>query len=315
MPIIKQRSQLAAKIETVSGTAETLTATEAAFNVFDLQMQANISMQERPGNGSFSFLPAISDMRQATVSFKTEIYGTGTGTVPAWASTFLPACGWTAAAGVFTPKSESPGTNVKTLTMAHYVDGYRVLMRGCAGTFKIVAETGKIAMIEWTFQGAYVDLTTQTLLAPTYPTTLPFRVANAPFSWGSWQPCCGRIEIDAGNQVALRPCQTQADGSGIAAAHINGRRVTISMDPEMVTPSGGATPWADWTGHTERAFSLELQDATDQITIAAPKAQILNAQQADRGGIVTANITLGANRNSAAGNDELSLTFAAYSAP
>jgi len=312
VPVIKQRSLLAAKTEVTSGTAETLAAADGAFNVFDLQMQANISMQERMGSGSFSMLPSIGDLRQATVSFKTEIYGTGTGTVPAWASTFLPACGWTAAALVFTPKTESPGAAVKTLTMAHYVDGYRILMRGCAGTFKIVAETGKIAMIEWTFTGAYVELANATLLAPTYPTTLPFRVSNAPFSLGAWQPCCNRIEIDAGNQVAVRPCQTQSDGSGIAAAHINGRRVTMSMDPEMVL-TGTATPWADWTSHTERAFSLELQDTTDQVTFAAPKAQILNAQQADRGGIVTANLQLGANRNSAAGNDELSITFAAFS--
>jgi len=310
MPLVKQKSLLAAKIETTSGTAESLTSAEAAYNVFDLVMNASITVTERMGNGSFSSLTGITEARAATCTFRTEIYGDGAGGVPAWADVFFPACGWVKAGAVFSPASGTPGTSIKTLTLAHYVDGYRKVMRGCAGSFKIVCETGKLAHIEWTFSGVYVDLEAAALLTPTYPTRAPIRVANAPFTLGSWTPCFARFEADAGNNVMLRPCQTAADGSGLAAAHITGRKVVCNFDPEMTLP-GTFAPWTDWIDHTERALSLELQDADDSITIAAPKAQVLNAQEADRNGIVTANIQLGCNRSASAGDDELTITFAA----
>ena len=104
MPLLKKLSVLAAKIETTSGTAESLTASDAAYNVFDLSMQPNIAMTERTGQGAFSQLPAVRELTGGTCSFRTEVYGSGAGGVPGWASTFLPACGWVNSAGTFSPR-------------------------------------------------------------------------------------------------------------------------------------------------------------------------------------------------------------------
>lgn len=310
MPLLKKKHVLAAKIETTSGTAESLTASEAAFNVFDLSMQPNIAFTERQGNGSFSQMPAVRELMGGTCSFKTEVYGSGAGGVPGWASTFLPACGWVNSTGTFSPKSELPGTNVKTLTIGTYIDGVRHLMRGCSGTFTMNFETGKLASINWTFTGVWVSSSDVAILAPTYPTALPIRVANATFTIGSWSPCFQNLTIDAGNEVFLRECATNTDGSGYATAVITGRKVTGSINPEAELLATRPN-YDDWIASTERAFSLAIQNATDKITVAMPKWQITNLQDGDRNGVVTHEINFQANKSAAAGNDEMTIAFAA----
>ena len=62
MPLLRRKSVLAAKIESTSGTAESLSASDAAFNVFDLTMTPTIAMTPRPSQGSFSSLPAVPEL-------------------------------------------------------------------------------------------------------------------------------------------------------------------------------------------------------------------------------------------------------------
>lgn len=310
MPLLRRKSVLAAKIETTSGTAESLTASEAAFNVFDITMTPNIAMTPRPSQGSFSSLPSVPELYGGTCTFRTEVYGSGSGGVPGWASTFLPACGWTNSAGTFSPKSETPGSNVKTLTIGAYIDGNRMLMRGCAGTFSMTFETGKIAVINWTFTGVFVSQTAVALLAPTYPTALPLRVGNATFSIGAWSPCFQQMTIDAGNTVVLRECATNTDGSGYAAAIITDRSVTGSINPEMEL-DGTKDNYDLWTSSTEEALAFSLQNATDKFALAAPKLQRTTVAMGDRNGVVTDEIAFQCNKSAAAGNDELTFTFSA----
>lgn len=310
MPLLKKISLLAAKIETTSGTAESLTNAEAAFNVFDLNMQPTIAFTERQGNGSFSHMPAVRELMGGTCTFRTEIYGSGAGGVPGWASTFLPACGWVNSAGTFSPKSELPGSSVKTITLGAYINGKRHLMRGCSGTFTINYETGKLASINWTFTGVWSSTTDVAILAPTYPTALPIRVSNATFTIGTWSPCFQNLTIDAGNEVFLRECATNTDGSGYASAVITGRKVTGSINPEGELIATRPN-YDDWIASTERAFSIAIQNATDKVTVAMPKFQIQNLQDGERNGVVTDEITFQANKSAAAGNDEMTIAFAA----
>tara|TARA_R110000868_G_scaffold290945_3_gene551164 strand:+ start:824 stop:1762 length:939 start_codon:yes stop_codon:yes gene_type:complete len=311
MPLLRRKSVLAAKIESTSGTAESLAAADAAFNVFDLTMTPTIAMTPRPSQGSFSSLPAVPELYGGTCTFRTEIYGSGAGGVPGWASTFLPACGWTAAGGVFTPKSELPGSAVKTLTLGAYIDGNRILMRGCSGTFTMTFETGKIASINWTFTGVWAGSSAQTLLAPTYPTALPLRVGNATFTFGSgYSPCFQSLTLDAGNTVVLRECATNTDSSGYASAVITNRLPTGTVNPESEL-DGTKDNYDLWTSMTEEAVAFSIQNATDKFAVAAPKAQRTNVQMGDRNGLVTDEITFQCNKSAAAGNDELSFTFSA----
>lgn len=308
MPLLKKLSVIGAQIETTSGTAETITGADVTHNVYDIDFQPDIEFLERENQGAFGLRAGQTGARGATVKFKTDIYGDDAGGVPGWASTFLPACGWVNSGGVFSPKSETPGSNVKTITIGGWMDGRKALIVGCAGTFKMMFESGKPAFIEWEFKGVWNPVTDVAVPTGTYPTIVPLKVMGATFTLGSWAPCFAKMEIDAGNVVELRECQTST--YGFASAIITNRMVKGTMDPEAALVAS-ADPFGDWVAGTERALAFSIQDANDKFALAAPKVQITNVQQADRKGMVVDQVSFNCNRSTAAGNDELTITFSA----
>lgn len=310
MPLLKRYSVLAAKIETTSGTAESLSNSDGAFNVYDMTFQHVTTTDERRGQGAFSPLAQVPGLRLGRFTFKSDLQCDGSGGVPGWASTFLPACGWVNATGTYSPKTEAPGSNVKTLTIGGYVNGRKQVIRGAAGTFKINLPTGKHATIEWDFLGAYVAKSDASVLTPTYPTIIPMRAVAETLTWGSITPIVESVVIDAGNEVIAREDATQSDASGIASAIITGRRPVITLNPEAALVAS-ATYWADFYAMTERAFTYEIDNGTDRFVIAAPAAQVQQVAEGERNDLLTDEIVLQCNRSAAAGNDELTLQFAA----
>jgi hypothetical protein len=307
MPLLRRRAVFAAKVETTIGTAESLTGAEGAFNARDFTIQPNVPITRREGQGGFNYLPGIAEGMQGTCTVTMDMAYDGT-TVPTWASVLLPACGWVATTGVFSPLSEGPGTNVKTLTIGHYKDGKRALLSGAMGTFKIMAPTGKMASIEFTFTGKYSTNETDTaLIAPTYPTTLPLRVAAGALTWNSVALCTSNVEVDAGNSVIMRECMNATDRSGFVSAIVTNRQPVITADPEselVATQDRDAL----WLTSSPQAFSMQIGATGTSVTIAAPKAQLENKQQGNRNDMMTDDLTWLATKGSAA-DTELTITF------
>jgi hypothetical protein len=233
--------------------------------------------------------------------------------IPTWASVLLPACGWVDAAGVFSPKSEGPGSNVKTLTIGHYKDGKRTLLSGAMGTFTITCPTGKVAYITFTFTGKYSSNETDTaLITPTYPTTIPLRFAAGAFTFNSVALCTSTATVDAGNSVIMRECVNASDRSGYVSALVTNRAPVITADPESVLV---ATQDRDalWLTSSPQALSITLNGTgTSSVVIAAPKAQIENKQQGNRNDMMTDDLTWLATAGSSA-DTELTITFNADS--
>lgn len=92
--LIRKR-QLAAKIESVEGTAESLTATEAKFLAYNPKVSHDIEMFTRaPVSSSFSAMGKIAGKRPAGISFRLELRGSGVKTTdPVWI-TLLKGCGF-----------------------------------------------------------------------------------------------------------------------------------------------------------------------------------------------------------------------------
>ena len=307
MPLLRRRAVFAAKVEGTIGTAESLTGAEGAFNARDFSIQPTVAVTRREGQGGFNYLPGIAEGMQGTCTVTMDMAYDGT-TVPTWASVLLPACGWVATAGVFSPLSEGPGTNVKTITIGHYKDGKRSPLSGAMGTFKIMAPTGKMASIEFTFTGKYSTNETDTaLIAPTYPTTLPLRVAAGALTWNSVALCTSNVEVDAGNSVIMRECMNATDRSGFISAIVTNRQPVITADPEselVATQDRDAL----WLTSSPQAFSMQIGVAGTSITVAAPKAQLENKQQGNRNDMMTDDLTWLATKGSAA-DTELTITF------
>ncbi len=307
--LLRRRSVFAAKVETTVGTAESLSGTDGAFNAEEFTIQPNVAMTRREGQGGFNYLAGVPEGMQGTCTVRMGMSYNGTD-IPSWASVLLPACGWVDTAGVFSPVTQGPGGagGVKTLTIGHYKDGKLALLSGAMGTFKIMAPTGKQAMIEFTFTGKYSSNETDTaLIAPTYPTVLPLRVAAGALTFNSVNLCTSNVEVDAGNSVVMRECVNATDRSGFVSAIVTNRQPVITADPESVLV---ATQNRDslWLSSSPQAFSLRIGATGSSIKIDAPKAQIENKQQGNRNDIMIDDLTFLCTAGSSV-DTELTITF------
>lgn len=309
MTLLKRKRILAAKTEATPGTAESLTASEAAFNVYELTVQQEIEKTTREGQGSFGHLPSVSGGHKGRITFKTDLGWDGTATEPAWADTFFPACGLVKSTNTYTPRSEAPGTNVKTLTMAVYEDGRRKLMRGCVGTFRLVCETGKPAMIEWDFIGIWTTPTDVTLLTPTYPTVAPLRYASGVTEFNSVAMQCQSVTLDVGNTTYLREGTAASNISGYIAGCITNRRPTITANPESKL-IGTQDRYLFFRDSTEYVLTFEIAGpSSSKIVVSAPKATIENIQDADRESLIIDDLTFLCCQNGSTADQEFSIVF------
>jgi len=315
-PLLTRRRVLAAKIETTPGDPIALGAADAAFNVFDPEITYDMPFGEREGQSAFSPLTGVPGAQKGSITFRTEVHGSGTGgsPVPAWASTFLPAVGMYDDSNTFKLESKHPetaGANTETLTIGFYEDGVFKSLKGCMGTCVFNFENGVAVSISWTFEGVYVAPSDVEIIAPTYPTVAPLQFLSAGLilTEGSteWQPKVSRMSIDLGNEIVVR--EDQNDATGYHCAAIVGRRTTGTLDPEarlLATKN----LFTLWTARTEQTLDIDLGSvAGNQVAFDAPALQITDLGGGDRGGIKTEDISFQLNRSASAGDEEFTITF------
>lgn len=311
MPLLSRVSVLAAKIETTAGTAETLAGADGAFNVFDAKITPEVTMEEREGQGGFDMLSQVAGGRRGKATFRTNLQWDGTATEPAWAETFFPACGWVKSGQVYYPKSEAPGSSVKTLTIAHYVNGTRHLLSGCVGTFKVTLRAGMPAYIEWDFTGVWGGKTDATILAPTYPTDLNLRWSGGVGQWNNVDLFASQAVIDAGNVITMR--EDPSSSSGYLCGIITNRYPKVTVDPEKTTVAS-QDRWGYWLSSAEYALELHCNGPTNSmLQFDAPKAQVIKIDYADREKLAIDNIEFACNKNSSTQDQSLYVTFTAAS--
>ena len=321
MPLLKTNRVLLAKLESTVGTAESLGDADGVFCVYDVDINPNIDFQGRTQQGGMSQLAGKTGAESCQLSFKMNMYGDGSGSaIPKWAETFLAACGLVqkTASLVLSPSSKGVGAGAagaasatpRSLTMGVYEDnaGLKKSLVGATGTCRFNFSAGQMVALEFNFSGVWEDVADNTSLpAPNYPDDLPMSCLGATMTLGGATiPCWASLSFDLGNEVSLRPCATKA--KGLVSSLITNRKVVGTIDPES-TQVGTFDPYTDWTDSTESALSLAIADGTDTITLAAPKVQFTNVQEADRNGMQIDSINFQCNADSDAGDDELSLTF------
>lgn len=312
-PKLTELRVLGAKLETTTGTQIAIAAGDGAFNVRNMKVTPTIVFNERPGQGSFSSLPGVTGQQSAKLTFEIEMAGSGTGTAPAWATTFLPAMGYYQSAGtnnIFAPISGPLPTNNSTLTMFAYEDGIAQVLVGCVGTGKIMLEAGKPALLSCEFEGAYIGPTTVANITPTYPTVLPPVFQNSTVTVGSFGPQISKAEIDLGNKIYMRPDASTNSATGFVSGVIVDRKVKGSMDPEC-TALATRNWYSNLVASTTEALTINIGVAANHnaIQIAGPVVQCSKRERGDRSGIMTDDVDLQFNRSAAAGDDELTITI------
>lgn len=308
--MLKRKRVFGAKVEATPGTAETMTGAEASFVAWDYEMQNETEMQEVMGQGGFGRRESVPGPYIGKIDFKTHTGWDGTATEPSWADVLLPMCGFVKSSQIFTPRTEAPGTNVKTGTLCVWHDGKYKLLKGCMGTFKIIGPSGKMGIIEWSFSGVWVPETDVAVPTPTYPTAKALKHAYSTSTWDSVALCYSSITFDAGNVVTPVECPA---AEGISMYIVTDRNPKVTADPEaklVATQDRHAMMLA----MTEAALTWDFDGPTNsKITIAAPKAQIIKNTEAERQGLEVDQIEWQLNKNASAVDQECSITFTAAS--
>ena len=306
--MIIKRAQIAAKAESVEGTAETLAGADA-FLAQNISFSPEIEMGTRDNvSSSLSNFSQVPGARKATLEFDVELKGSGTaGTAPALGKLLL-ACGFgeTVASGVsVTYKPASTG--IGSISLAVYNDGVRYGVFGARGNVSLKLEKGKPGIFHFVFTGADFTVTDVAMLSSgvSYETTVPKPFLSATMTIDSYAALLGSMEFNMNNEVVLRPDVNAS--SGYNSAVITGRRPTLSIDPEMVLVATYDF-FGKWRSGNEGALTLALTGSAGNIcTITAPKVQYTGVKPADNSGIRSLGIDCQLNRN--AGDDEIAIVF------
>lgn len=304
--LVAAKSQIAQEIESVEGTKETLVAADA-FLAKDIVFKPNQTPNER--------LVAVSDMsgfkpvpgdRNATLSFKVGVKGSGTIDSPPEYGDLFKACGMSETINASTNVIYAPiSTGGSTITLGFYIDGQAYKMWGARGTVKLVGEIGQIANWEFEFTGADWEKVTEALLtSPSYDATTPLVFQNATFTLDSFAFFISKLEVDLGNTLTLNPDVNSS--SGFKSAIVTARRAVGSFDPNDVLIASYDLLGKLKSG-AEGALSIVLGGTAGNIfTITAPKVSYGEATPGVRDGIAISDVGLFLNRSS--GNDELVFT-------
>lgn len=309
--IKSRRSVVAAKIEAVVGTSETLAAADANFLVMDPKFTADVQMSERKNlDQSISPFQPLPGTQKASLSFKVELKGSGTaGTAPAIGKLFK-ACGLGETLVAVTSATYDPiSTAHPSVTIGLYRDGIRKQIRGARGTFKISTKVGEPMFCEFTFEGTYDGVTDQAILTGTgIESTLPPTMLNiATWTAVGYAHKISQIGLDLGNKLEMR--STLLNAQGFLACLITSRDPKGSFDPEEELVATDDR-YGKWIAGTSGVLTLPLGTAAGNIcTISAPKAVYTKIAEGDRGGLATLAADIMLARSAAAGNDEIKFAF------
>lgn len=306
MTLRTQRAVIAAKVETVEGTAETLLAAQGILALSG-QYQRNTDMLARdPMRPTFSQMTSVPGKRTATINTQVEMRGSGTaGTAPDWGP-LLRACGFSETVVAVTSVTYAPiSTGDVSATVAHYQDGIRHLIAGARGTMSFGGAVGEICVMNFNMLGIEDTVTDQAILAPTYTNTVPRALKTMTFSVHGTTVFGSSFSIDLG--ITTTPRVDFSKASGHASVFLGNRTPVCNFVVEK--PLVATKDWYGlWDSATEAAISLVLGSvAGNIITIAAPKFQITNITEQDDGGI--AKLSIDGKLNLSAGDDELTIAL------
>lgn len=264
MPLLQRIAQLALKIETTEGSAETMADADAAIQVIN---PAFVPEGERlPRDIASAFLGGWASgmgSRKGTITFDAEFRGSGTAATKPQLGKAIRICGFSETAStnvVYKPETSrgtTPESQHPTATIGLYVDGVRYLGVGCRGNVDWKYRAGRPLLLSFSIMGVWSAFSDATLLAPTYETTVPPPCLSASFALHSFAAVLSELTINGNADVELRESVNAASGyvSAIIADRGSGSGISGSA---IVEAELAATK--DW-------FSIAQAGTTGILTI------------------------------------------------
>ncbi len=317
MSFLPRRQQVILRIESVEGTAETLTAGDVIAPILEAEWQPDITMAERNVlASSLSPLAQIAAEQWATITFLTDLKAAGAsaGTVPPNLGVALRACGMSETISVGTSVTYAPVSSSfesATIEIREGDTGAVAKIKqivGAKGNVILEAEKGGLVAARFNFSGKYVEPTEGSLFADAAsgPTPSPFLGVSFDFH-GITTLKLRTVNIDLGNNVVRRNDINEISGN--FAALITDRNATATIDPEQELIAT-INFFNKLTTNAEGTLEYILgSGAGNIVTVNAPKAQIIADSEGDRDDFRIEDIELQLNKDATAGDDELTIVF------
>lgn len=318
MPVMSNsKRMMAMKLETTSGTAETLVNADCDLHFFDITVDAEIEhWVNQLATGRHSFAVSPMGKRKITIGAKHAMrLGASVAVAPKLSKAFK-ACGQTetvvaVTSVAWTPdalKDEGDGitATIKVYYVANSGNSVIVTAKGCMGNAVVsMDDLGQPLVASFTFTGAFVGITDGAALTVTSPdTSIPPAIIGSAVTTAAVPQQIAKFTLDFGNQVELD--YDPAETTGYSAAYIAKRIPKIMMDPKMKLLSVDAH-YTRWSAGTEAAISVATAGVSSmKFVVAAPKGQLVGNKMGDRNeaGIFDQEYELHEN----AGNDSHSIS-------
>ncbi len=307
--MLEARRVLLAKVETTYNVDAVPVAADAIL-IENLQVSLAGRRAERtPIRTSLAGVSSRHAGQLVSITFDTEIRGSGTaGTAPETGPLFQ-ACGLLETVVVSTSVTYAPSsipTNHKSLTLYVYRDGKLYKVTGARGTFTANLTTAAVGKISWTFQGHLVSETDAALVAPTFDATVAQTLKGVAFTIGAYSAVISALSFDIANTVATPDSIAATDSYG--EIRITARNLTGSFDPEDVLVATHSF-LTIWQGDTQAALATGVIGAVagNKYSISMPKVVYTEIGHSDRDGISTRDVQFHADETAA--DDEVSIQF------
>ena len=311
MAFVTKLRTFASKIESVAGTAETLTNADNNLRVTDLAIASlDVPMDQSPAKyatGDMFNDYGIPGPQAASINGSVKLFSDGPSTEPAWTK-LIKGCGVSATSEadgyVLYPAKQAIGTS---LTIGIYdqeaIASPQALFYsfpGCVGNCSIKADgVGKPYVAAFEFKGGLEDITDVALTAvPVFSASsnvIPDRFLNGSITIGSFSACISTLEFNLGNTVNPIECIGAADG--IVQYIITESAPTLTVNPLLMRNSEYDF-WGKFTAGTMEEVVVE----TAQFKLTIPRAQITNASVGDRAGVLETPLSFAALRAATAGS-------------
>jgi hypothetical protein len=300
-----------AKVEAVSGTAETLTGSHAV-QVQGLQpnVAEDARMIEREIiRSSFNPEQAVYGGSLIGFQFDVELKGSGTVDVAPRYGALLRACGMaetiTAATSVvYNPTSTI--ASIESCTIGYKEGGNYRIAKGCRGTFSIDLTAGKYGKIHFAMKGRISSEAVATAPTPSLETTVPKAFVGATFVIGAFAAPISALKLDISNNVVVSPNPNDAEGFGAIRIVARGTKGSVDPERELISTKDYV---ALFRAGTQQAIQTGTIGGTagNKFALAIPKAYFRNPAAGDRDEILTFDIEFAAADTN--GTDDFSLTL------
>ena len=285
MALLKRKTVIGAEIEGEYGVAATVETADTIL-VFDVALTLNIETLERNAQtDSLGNIAPQTGARTASLTFSTDLYGSGTAGSAPPIDKLLRACGLQPT----TEESHSVlyqprDSGFESATIVVWQDGLKHVLTGCRGRCSFMFEMGQRAKVEYTIEAKDFTYVDEALPIGNYSTIVPPVCLNQYFRVAGYAAVIPSLRIDLNNELQRAPSVNET--CGYARVDITDRKVDGNFSPEATLVA--AQDWyTTWSGGSKSDIDIRLgQTAGNIVRVTAQNCIYTGLAFEDRSGIL-----------------------------